>query len=62
MPTARTEVTAAILEDNIYIIGGFDESGQVMDIVQVCNTNNNSWIDIVPPPPELLHHTAAVST
>src|SRR5215217_7323533 len=35
MPTPRTEVTAAVLKDDIYVIGGFDESSQVTDIVEV---------------------------
>jgi hypothetical protein len=60
MPTPRTEVTAAILEDNIYIIGGFDESGQVTDIVEAYNIKNNTWT-IAAPLPEPLHHTAATS-
>ena len=47
MPTPRTEVTAAVLEDDIYVIGGFDESppmasnhdGQTMESMDM---NNNS--------------------
>jgi N-acetylneuraminic acid mutarotase len=60
MPTPRTEVTAAVLEDDIYIIGGFDESGQVTDIVEVYNIANNTWSKAAPLP-EPLHHTAAAS-
>jgi N-acetylneuraminic acid mutarotase len=60
MPAPRTEVTAALLEDNIYVIGGFDESGQVTDIVEVYNIANNTWSTSVPLP-EPLHHTAAAS-
>ena len=33
MPTPRTEVTATIINDNIYVIGGFDKSGKVLDTV-----------------------------
>src|SRR5918996_1585673 len=43
MPTARTEVTAAVLNNDIYVIGGFDESSQVTDIVEIYNVANNSW-------------------
>ncbi|MDQ5875415.1 MAG: kelch motif-containing protein, partial [Thermoproteota archaeon] len=43
MPTQRTEVTAAVLDNNIYVIGGFDESSQVTDIVEVYSIANNSW-------------------
>src|SRR5918998_4280131 len=60
MPTPRTEVTAAVLEEDIYVIGGFDEFGQVTDIVEVYNIANNTWSTSVPLP-EPLHHTAAAS-
>ena len=60
MPTPRTEVAATFLADNIYVIGGFDESGQVTDIVEVYNINNDSWAKIAPLP-EPLHHTSAAS-
>src|ERR687898_1095577 len=60
MPTPRTEVTAAILKDDIYVIGGFDESSQVTDIVEVYNIANNTWSKAAPLP-EPLHHTAAAS-
>lgn len=60
MPTPRTEVTAAILKDNIYVLGGFDESSQVTDIVEVYNITNNTWTKAAPLP-EALHHTAAAS-
>jgi N-acetylneuraminic acid mutarotase len=61
MPTPRTEVTAAVLGDDIYVIGGFDESGQVTDIVEVYNIANNTWSRAAVPLPEPLHHTAAAS-
>jgi N-acetylneuraminic acid mutarotase len=60
MPTPRTEVTAAVLNNDIYVIGGFDGSGQVTDIVEVYNIANNSWTR-ASPLPEPLHHTAAAS-
>ena len=58
MPTPRTEVTAAVLEGEIYVIGGFDEFGQVTDIVEVYNIANNTW-STAAPLPEPLHHTSA---
>src|ERR671916_2619072 len=60
MPTPRTEVTAAVLDNDIYVIGGFDESDQVTDIVEVYSIANNSWTKAAPLP-EPLHHTAAAS-
>src|ERR687892_292092 len=61
MPTPRTEVTAAVLEDDIYVIGGFDEFGQVTGIVEVYNIANNAWSKAAAPLPVPLHHTAAAS-
>jgi N-acetylneuraminic acid mutarotase len=58
MPTPRTEVTATIIGDNIYVIGGLDKSGKVLDTVEVYNINNDSW-KTVAPLPQPLHHTAA---
>jgi N-acetylneuraminic acid mutarotase len=60
MPTPRTEVAAATLENKIYVIGGFDESSQATDIVEVYSIANNSWTTSAPLP-EPLHHTAAAS-
>src|SRR5215212_3033020 len=60
MPTPRTEVTAAVLKNDIYVIGGFDESSQVTDIVEVYNITNNTWTKAAPLP-EPLHHTATAS-
>ncbi len=61
MPTPRTEVTAAVLNGDIYVIGGFDEFGQVTDIVEVYNIANNTWSKAAAPLPVPLHHTAAAS-
>jgi N-acetylneuraminic acid mutarotase len=60
MPTPRSEVAVAISANDIYVIGGFDESGHATDIVEVYNINNNSWTKAVPLP-QSLHHTAAAS-
>ena len=60
MPTPRTEVTAAVLKEDIYVIGGFDESSQVRDTVEVYNITNSTWTKAAPLP-EPLHHTAAAS-
>jgi N-acetylneuraminic acid mutarotase len=60
MPTERSEITATSVGDNIYVIGGFDESGEVLNIVEVYNVNNDSWNSIAPLP-EPLHHTASAT-
>lgn len=60
MPTARSEISATNIGDDIYVIGGFDGSGDVLDVVEVYNIKNNSWKSTAPLP-EPLHHTAATS-
>ncbi|MGZ5486242.1 MAG: kelch repeat-containing protein [Nitrososphaeraceae archaeon] len=50
MPTPRTEITATIIGDNIYIIGGLDKSGKVLDTVEVFNIKNDSWKMVTPLP------------
>jgi N-acetylneuraminic acid mutarotase len=60
MPTPRTEITATNIENNIYVIGGFDKSGKVLDTVEVYNIKNDSW-KAVTPLLQPLHHTAAAS-
>jgi hypothetical protein len=62
MPTPRTEVTAAVLDDDIYVIGAFNGFGQATDIVEVYNIANNTWSkEAAAPLPEPLHHTATAS-
>ena len=60
MPTIRTEHTAAIIEDRIYVIGGFDRNGDVIKRVEVYDINKNEWIE-VEPMPVALHHASATS-
>jgi N-acetylneuraminic acid mutarotase len=60
MPTPRTEITATNIGKDIYVIGGFDKSGKVLDSVEVYNIKNDSW-KTVAPLPQPLHHTAASS-
>src|ERR687896_263832 len=61
MPTPRTEVTAAVLEEDIYVIGGVDEFRPVTEIVEDYNIANNTLSNAAAPLPEPLHHTAASS-
>ena len=58
MPTPRTEIASALVGDNTYVMGGFDKSGRVTDIVEVYNLKNNSWTKVTPIP-QPLHHTSA---
>ena len=60
MPTARTEIAATIIDDHIYVIGGFDKTGKVLDTVEVYNIETDSW-KTVAPLPQPLHHAAATT-
>ncbi|MGC2428962.1 MAG: kelch repeat-containing protein, partial [Nitrososphaeraceae archaeon] len=60
MPTPRSEIAATSLGDTIYVIGGFDTSGQPTDIVEAYSVKDNTW-NQVHPLPHALHHTAASS-
>jgi len=60
MPTPRPEITASNIGDDIYVIGGYDKSGDPLDVVEVYNVKNNSWKSIAPLP-RVLHHAAAAS-
>ncbi len=66
-PTARTEVTSAVLEGKIYVIGGFSPLRfgnllklSVSDAVEVYDPAKDRW-RIAAPLPKPLHHAAAVS-
>ena len=43
MPTARTGVSAVELNGQIYVMGGLDASGNVLDVVEVYNPEVNTW-------------------
>ena len=60
MPTARSEITATNIGEDIYVIGGVDESGDALDVVEVYSVKNNSWKSIAPLP-QAVHHSAATS-
>ncbi|MBT5383569.1 MAG: galactose oxidase, partial [Kordiimonadaceae bacterium] len=55
MPSKRTEVSVALLNNIIYVIGGFTKNG-VADQVDVWNSETKIWSHI-PPLPRPLHHT-----
>ena len=51
IPTPRTEVTSANLEDAVYVIGGFTSDGVTTAIVEMYNATSDSWkTDIAPLP------------
>lgn len=61
MPTPRTEVTSANIDEAIYVIGGFTSDGEITNIVEMYNVTSNSWKKKIASLPAPLHHTSATS-
>jgi hypothetical protein len=61
MPTPRTEVTSANLDDDVYVIGGFTSDGETTDVVEMYNATSDSWKTDIAPLPVPLHHALSVS-
>ncbi len=59
-PTARTEAAIAILDQKIYVIGGFSPQG-VTDLVEVFDLTTGEWFEGAPLP-EPRHHAAIAVT
>ena len=57
MPTARTEVAAVELGGQIYVMGGYEKNG---DLVEAYDPKQNSWRRRAPLP-RALHHLGAAS-
>jgi predicted metal-binding protein len=55
MPTPRFEVSAEKLDGMIYVVGGEDESGDLLDIVEVYDPSRDGW-SVAAPIPESLDH------
>src|SRR5919109_2897321 len=60
LPTPRSEIAGAALNGKVYIIGGFDESGQSTTTVEVYDPIADKWTTAAPLP-QPLDHTAAAS-
>ena len=43
MPTARTGVSAVVIDDMVYVMGGIDASGNILDVVEIYNPETDSW-------------------
>ena len=57
-PSKRTEIAVALLDDNIYVVGGFTKNG-ITDQVEVLNFKSGAWFSITPLPRPLHHSTAS---
>ena len=61
MPRLTTEVTAARINDGIYVIGGYDEEGEGVGMVEMYNATSDTWAEDISQLPLSLHHTSAAS-
>lgn len=59
-PLPLTEVAAAAMSGQIWVVGGFDARGRAVDAVQVYEPATNAWTE-GPELPEPVHHAALVS-
>ncbi|HKR72701.1 MAG TPA: kelch repeat-containing protein, partial [Candidatus Nitrosocosmicus sp.] len=60
IPTPRSEIAGAVLNDKIYIVGGFDDSGRSTPTVEMYDPVTDKWTQSSPLP-QPLDHTAAAS-
>lgn len=59
MTTPRTDFTGTVLNQNVYIIGGFSEDDSTIDIVEFYDPNTDTLYDAAPLPEPLDHALAA---
>ena len=57
-PHSRGEVSAALVGDSIYVVGGFDTTGQTTALVERLNTRTGRWSASRPLPQPLNHMNA----
>ena len=60
MTTARSEITSAVLDNGIYVVGGFENGRNPVSAVEVYDPLANKWTT-VSPLPQPLDHTAAAA-
>jgi non-specific serine/threonine protein kinase len=58
-PLALTEVAAAPIAGQIWVVGGFNSQGQAVNSVQIFSPDHNAWTT-GPALPEPVHHAALV--
>ena len=59
LPNPRTVVTAANLDETVYVIGGFTFDGKITDIVEMYNSTDNTWAQNIKSLPLPLHHSSS---
>ncbi len=58
MPTARTGSRAATINGLLYVVGGFNNSGNLLNALEVYNPNQGTWQSLAPMP--TARHSAGV--
>src|SRR5438270_12703292 len=61
MPSARQEISTAVINGRIFVIGGFDSAGASTSTVEVYDPTTNSWSSAAPIPMATNHNAAAVA-
>lgn len=56
MPSKRTEVAVAVLDNNIYVVGGFTQKG-IADQVETWNSESGKWSISLPTSAYSPHHS-----
>jgi hypothetical protein len=59
MPTSRQVPFTGVIGPNVYVIGGADSTGTILNVNEVYNTATNSWTTAAPMPTARLAGTAA---
>src|SRR5262250_374979 len=59
MPTARQEISVAVLDGKVFVIGGYDANGQSTATVEVYDPRTNAWKRAAPLPIATNHNAAA---
>jgi N-acetylneuraminic acid mutarotase len=62
LPTPRSEIAGTVLNDKIYVVGGFDSSGRSTSTIEVYDPMLDEWTQVTWLPQPLDHTAAAVAT
>src|SRR5713101_8467655 len=61
MPSRRQEISTAVLNGEIYVIAGYNQSGASTNTVEVYNPGTDTWRRAAPLPIATNHNAAAVA-
>jgi len=61
MPTARQEISTAVLNGLVYVIGGYNTAGQSTNVVEVYDPTTDLWSTAAPLPIVTDHNASAVA-